>query len=263
MKTEILNCLKTQKMGQHVIYKESTDSTNQDALELGEKGAEEGTLVVADCQKAGKGRRGRSWVSPAGTNIYFTLLLKPSFKPDKAPTLTLVMALSVAQALKQETGIEAGIKWPNDLVLNGKKICGILTEMTLKQTKIQAVVIGVGINVGQMNFPKELTDKAASLEMECGIKVQRAPLIARIMECFEKNYDIYRRDENLAGLKKAYEECLVNRNQSVRVLDPAGEYDGIARGIHENGELLVELADGTCRQVYAGEVSVRGIYGYA
>lgn len=262
MKTEILNHMKTEKLGKNVVYKACTGSTNQDALELGQKGAKEGTLVVADCQKAGKGRRGRSWVSPAGRNIYFTLLLKPSFAPDKAPMLTLVMALSVAQALKQETGIGVGIKWPNDLVLNGKKICGILTEMTLEQTQIQAVVIGVGINAGPMDFPKELTDKAASLETECGVKIQRASLIARIMECFEKNYDIYKQDENLAGLKEAYEACLVNRNQSVRVLDPAGEYDGIARGINENGELLIELADKTYRQVYAGEVSVRGIYGY-
>lgn len=262
MKTEILKHMKTQKMGRIVVYKERTGSTNQDALELASQGAKDGTLVVADCQEAGKGRRGRTWVSPAGTNIYFTLLLKPSFLPDKAPTLTLVMALSVAQALKKETGMEAGIKWPNDLVLNGKKICGILTEMTLEKEAIAAVVIGVGINVRQMDFEEDLADKATSLEAECHVNVNRASLIARIMECFEENYERYRQEQNLSGIKEAYEAHLVNRDKSVRVLDPAGEYDGIAKGINENGELLVELSDGTSRKVYAGEVSVRGIYGY-
>lgn len=259
---EILSCMETVRMGRQVVYLERTGSTNQDAKRLAENGAESGTLVVTDCQETGKGRRGRSWVSPSGVNIYFTLLLRPDFAPDKASMLTLVMALSVAQAIEKQTGREAGIKWPNDIVMEGKKVCGILTEMTLEEAEIQSVVIGTGINVGQTEFPEEIRERATSLALVCGKSIPRSALIAEIMSCFEANYAIFEKSLNLSALKEAYEGFLLNLGKEVRVLDPAGEYGGRAKGINDNGELLVELADGSINCVYAGEVSVRGIYGY-
>lgn len=259
---EILSCMKTTSMGRQVVYLERTGSTNQDAKRMAENGAGSGTLVVTDCQETGKGRRGRSWVSPSGVNIYFTLLLRPDFAPDKASMLTLVMALSVAQAIEKQTGRKAGIKWPNDIVMEGKKVCGILTEMTLEEAEIQSVVIGTGINVGQTEFPEEISQRATSLFLVCGKNISRSALIAETMSCFERNYAAFEKNLNLSALKETYEGYLLNLGKEVRVLDPAGEYDGRAKGINENGELLVELADGSINRVYAGEVSVRGIYGY-
>ncbi len=259
---EIISCMKTKRMGRNVVYLERTGSTNQDAKRLAEEGAQDGTLVVTDCQETGKGRRGRGWVSPPGINIYFTLLLRPQFQPDKASMLTLVMALSVAQAIERRTGYTPGIKWPNDIVMDGKKVCGILTEMTLEEEYIQSVVIGVGINVGQTDFPEEIKDKATSLALKCGTGTARSSLIAGIMERFEKNYALFEKNLDLSYLKDTYETYLVNKNREVRILDPAGEYEGRAEGINEKGELLIELPDGSVRRVYAGEVSVRGLYGY-
>ncbi len=269
---EINSRLRTEWVARPIVFYETTGSTNAQAKMEAENGVGAGTLIVADMQTAGRGRRGRAWSSPKGTNIYYTLILKPDFAPEKASALTLVMALAVAGGInrifqeQKKTGAGSvpalGIKWPNDIVVNGKKVCGILTEMSAERDYIQYVVIGVGINVRQQEFAPELAEKAASLEGESGEKISRSALIAYIMEEFEKDYAIFCGTENLAGLKEKYEDLLINRNREVCVLDPKGEYRGIARGIADTGELLVELADGTVTEVYAGEVSVRGIYGY-
>lgn len=245
----------------------SIDSTNAQAKRDAANGAEHGTLIVADMQTAGRGRRGRQWSSPAGANIYFTLLLRPGFAPDKASMLTLVMALAVAEGVKKAfSGIPdcpaPGIKWPNDIVVNGRKVCGILTELSVKQERIDYVIIGVGVNVKRQEFAPELADKAASLEAECGQSLSREALLAYIMESFQEYYTLFEGQENLAGLRESYDRMLVNRNHEVCVLDPKGEYRGIATGITDTGELCVELPDGSQTKVYAGEVSVRGIYGY-
>lgn len=254
--------MKTKQLGRNIIYLERTGSTNEDAKRIVGEGAPSGTLVVTDCQEMGKGRRGRSWESPAGMNLYFTLMLKPDFVPNKASMLTLVMALSVAKAIEEETGVHPGIKWPNDIVIEGRKVCGILTEMLLEAGRIQAVVIGCGINVAQTAFSAELSEHASSLLLSCKKSVSREQLLARIMEQFEKYYDVFCKTLNLSAMQAEYEGYLVNKNKQVRVLDPVDEYEGRALGINEEGELLVELADGSISKVYAGEVSVRGLYGY-
>lgn len=259
---ELKSRIHTEWAGREVAFYESVGSTNVQAKLLAEEGACHGTLVVAEAQTAGRGRRGRGWQSPPGINLYFTLLLRPDFLPDKASMLTLVMALSVKEAVDQVCGVEAGIKWPNDIVLNGKKITGILTEMSLQGEYIQHVVIGVGINVKKQEFAPELLDKATSLEAESGNTVSRALLLQRIMERFEANYQIFTETFDLSKLSEPYNAGLVNCNKEVRVLDPAGEYTGLAKGINDKGELLVQTPDGKLCEVYAGEVSVRGIYGY-
>lgn len=258
----IASRLHTAWAGRELRFWESIGSTNVQAKLEAENGAPHGTLIVADMQTAGRGRRGRNWDSPAGTNIYFTLLLRPQLPPQKASMLTLVMATAVARAIRLETGLEAGIKWPNDIVLHGKKVCGILTEMSAEPDYIHYVVIGTGINVGEQEFPPELSDKAASLNVELGGRVDRSALTARVMECFEEDYEVFTATEDLSGLSEQYQKLLVNLDEQVCVLDPKGEYRGIARGITPSGELLVECPDGKIKEVYAGEVSVRGIYGY-
>lgn len=263
--SEILSRLTTDWAGRTLHYFNETGSTNIDAKRYAEEGEPHGTTVVANMQMAGRGRRGRLWQSPAGSAIYMTILLKPQFVPDKASMLTLVMALSVADAIVEATGLDAGIKWPNDVVVNKKKVCGILTEMNAEPDYIQYVVIGVGINVNNNSpeeFPEEIRQSATSLKIESGMQISRAALLERVLAHFEKNYNIFTGKLDLSALMKAYDARLLNLNAEVRVLDPKGEYTGIARGINPAGELLVEKENGEVVPVYAGEVSVRGLYGY-
>ena len=263
-RNEILSRLKTGYIGRELYFYDKTDSTNIRIRQLSDT-TDTGCLAVADMQEAGRGRRGRGWVSPAGTNIYMSLLLKPDIDPSDAPMITLLMALAVAGGIRHETGLDARIKWPNDIVVNGKKVCGILTEMELETDYIRDAIVGIGINVNQgdiSSFPEEIRNTATSLRIEGGKSVMRAALVADIMNGFEGLYEDFLRTGNLSSVRKDYEELLVSLNKEVRVLDPKGEYDGISRGINEKGELLVEVSDGSIRPVYAGEVSVRGIYGY-
>lgn len=224
--------------------------------------APHGTLVVADAQDAGRGRLGRSWQSPAGSNIYMSILLRPDIEPDKAPMLTLVMALSVAEAVKSISGLDGKIKWPNDIVLNKKKICGILTEMDLECEKIRQVVIGVGMNVNMQEIPEDIKETATSLWLETGCIFDKEALIARVVERFEENYETFVQMGDLSGLMEKYNALLINKGNEVRVLEPEREYNGYALGIDHKGELLVEKEDGRIEHIFAGEVSVRGLYGY-
>lgn len=252
----------TQWAGHPVTFYSQINSTNLQAKLDAENGACQGALVVADMQTAGRGRRGRSWSSPAGTNVYFTLILKPDYAAGRVSMVTLVMALAVAEGIRRTCGVEAGIKWPNDIVINGKKTCGILTEMSVEREYIQHVVIGVGINVGLQEFAPEVAATATSLQAECKRKVPRAALVAHIMEAFEKYYALFLEKLDMSLLLEEYNRLLVNRGREVRILDPKGEFTGISQGIDRAGELLVELPDKTVTNVYAGEVSVRGICGY-
>ncbi len=261
-KAEIESMVKTKWAGRSVIYYDETDSTNIQAKLAGENGSEHGTLVVADRQVAGKGRRGRSWESPKGVCVYMTLLLRPSIEPVKAPMLTLVMALSVAEAVRELTGLKAGIKWPNDIVLNKKKICGILTEMSAEIDYINYVVTGVGINTNQETFSEEITERATSLLIEGGCHISRSELVAAVMERYEENYERFMETEDLSGLQEKYNGMLVNCGREVRVLESKGEYSAFASGINEMGELVVTTPEGEEKHIFAGEVSVRGIYGY-
>lgn len=252
----------TRWAGQEIVCFTETDSTNVRARKLGENGAAHGTLVVAEQQTAGRGRRGRGWESPAGSSIYMSLLLRPEFLPNKAPMLTIVMAYSVATALRKQTGLDFRIKWPNDIVLNGKKVVGILTEMSTEIEYINHVVIGVGINVNTEAFPEEICATATSIRRESGKTWRRAELIAAILRQFEVQYERFVKEEDLAYLREAYDAILVNCNREVRILGEKDGYRAVALGIDDQGELLVRKEDGTVTSVYAGEVSVRGIYGY-
>lgn len=262
-KVEIESKIETNWVGRNIIFHKETSSTNIDAKELAEKGEAAGTVVVADMQTAGRGRRGRGWVSPAGKDIYMTVVLRPQCRPEKASVLTLVMALAVLKAVSERIPQKCSIKWPNDIVVNGKKICGILTEMSAELDGIHYVVIGTGINVNQEFLAEEIQETATALRIECGHQINRATLVARTLYYLEKYYAIFEENWDFSGLVNEYNQFLVNRDREVCVLDPKGAYEGTARGINENGELLVERkSDGELVQVYAGEVSVRGIYGY-
>ena len=256
----ISNEMHTKWAGKTVHFARETDSTNLWIKRLAKEGAPEGTLAVAEFQSAGRGRLGRSWEVPEGTSVMMSILLRPEFEPQYAPTLTLVMGMAVAKAVKN-LGFDVSIKWPNDVVVSHKKICGILTEMGVRDGKIDYAVIGVGINVNIREFPEEMADKATSLYLEAGQEFDRSRIPGLVMKAFEEYYEKFAATCDLSGLKDEYESILANYNQPVRVLAKE-PYEGIARGITDGGELLVEKADGTMAIVSAGEVSVRGLYSY-
>ena len=170
--------------------------------------------------------------------------------------------LAVADAIRGLTGLEAAIKWPNDIVCGGKKVVGILTEMSTEAEWIRYVIVGIGINVNMDGFPGELGKTATSLKLELGRGVKRSPLVAAVMNAFEKYYALFEKAGDLSGLVDTYNRWSANTGRQVRVLDPAGEYQGEALGIDSQGALLVKCSEGEVKSVISGEVSVRGVYGY-
>ena len=261
-RAELSTVIHTGWAGANVVYFDRTDSTNIQARRLAEEGAPHGTLVVADRQDGGKGRRGRSWTSPSGVGIWMSMALRPKISPLSASMLTLVFALATRKGIEEATGLDSQIKWPNDLVLHKKKICGILTEMSTELMEIQYVVCGIGINVNQTEFPEEIRKTATSLYLETGVKHQRSIIIAKIMEAFEAYYGQFVKTQDMSALLSEYNAHLVNLGNEVCVLAPEGEFRGISEGINETGGLLVRRPDGTVTEVISGEVSVRGVYGY-
>lgn len=259
---ELKSVLRTKWLGQNLVFLEMVDSTNNEACRLAQDGAPEGTLVAAVEQSAGKGRRGRSWISPKGTGLWMSFLLRPEIPPESASMLTLITAMAVADGIHEAAGICCGIKWPNDIVIDGKKVCGILTEMSSDMDTIQHIIVGIGINVGMEEFPAQLGEAATSLKLVSDTPVSRAGLADAVLRSWEHYYEIFLQTFDLSALAERYNRRLVSLDREVRVLDPRGEYRGISGGITEKGELIVRLFDGGVRKVASGEVSVRGIYGY-
>ena len=258
---ELLSRRKTKWIGKDTLCYETIDSTNAQAKRLAEAGYGDGTLIVAGHQEAGRGRRGRSWETPAGTNIAMSLLLKPEINPNNASMITLVAALAVSKAITQITGEPAPIKWPNDIVMNGKKVCGILTEMSAQFDYVNHIVVGIGINVNIESFPEEIAETATSLRIETGKQISRAELIEAVWEQFETVYEVYLQTQDLRNLVKEYDARLINMHRNVKVLDPKEPFEGRAMGITPRGELMVDTWESR-KLVSSGEVSVRGIYGY-
>ena len=263
--------------GRPLIYKEETGSSNDDIFALAAQGYPHGTLVVTSRQTAGKGRRGRTWISPKEGNVYMSILLKPDLPAEVTPMLTVVMALSVYQASLDMTAAQPqessarcrfGIKWPNDIVVSVddgpyRKLCGILTEMRMEDREISAITIGIGLNVNQMEFAPEIAENATSYGLALGRKVNRASLTAYTWNHFEENYSLFTQTQDFSKLHDAYEQGLVNKGRSVHVLDPRTPFTGTAVGINMQGELLVQPDDGSAvRTIASGEVSVRGVQGY-
>ena len=263
--TELLDISKIEGQlawsGWKLHYAETVDSTNDWAKREASPDKEEGQVYLADHQTAGKGRRGRVWRSPAGTSVSMSILLRPEVPADRVSMITLVMGMAAAEGMKQASGLDVRIKWPNDVVFGGKKLCGILTET---DSRISCAVVGIGLNVNVLEFPEELSQSASSLLLETGHTVSREQVTACVLNSFLQYYKAFTAAGDLSGLRQRYEDLLVNRNERVRVLDPEDPFTGTALGIDDAGRLLVQR-DGTdsIEHVFSGEVSVRGIYGYA
>jgi BirA family biotin operon repressor/biotin-[acetyl-CoA-carboxylase] ligase len=251
---EIRLGLDTKYLGREIHSLAEVDSTNSYASKLAASGAPEGTVVVSEHQTAGRGRLGRKWVSPPGVNIYVSVILRPVVPPSDAPMVTLAASVALTRAIKAY-GLPAAIKWPNDVLINGRKAAGILTEMSAEPDRVRHIVLGVGIDVNMPKaaFPKELKDSATSLMMELGSKVDRAGLLRRFLSELEDAYGMFTRGEKEAVLKSWRElSCTLGRNVKVGTLK--GEIEGLAVDIDSGGGLMVELEGGKVETLTSGDV---------
>lgn len=239
------------------VYLDEIDSTNRYVKELAKKGVKEGTVVIANKQSAGRGRLGRSFFSPEGKGIYMSILLRPDISLERSVLITSMAAVAVARAIWHVSGVDAKIKWVNDIILNKKKVCGILTEAGINEENgtLCYAVLGIGINVGEMEFPEELKDIATSVSNECGFEVSKEKLINEIL--FELDH-WYLTLESGYFLKESRGRSIL-LGQEIQVLDenvPGGSYPAKAVDINELGNLVIER-DGITQILNSGEVSIR------
>ncbi len=242
---------------------QTIDSTNEEAKRAYGRGCADGSLFVSDQQTRGKGRRGRSWISPKGQDVFFSFLLKPqNLPPECASMITLIAALAGVRTVESHTEVPCQIKWPNDIVMNGRKVCGILTEMSADMDCIHYLVPGIGFNLNRTQFDESIGDIASSVRQESGKEVNRARFVADFTKEFIKLYEIFLGEQNLASLMDDYNNHLINVNRQVKIIHKEGEVIRTALGINEWGELLVRDDQGEIEKIFSGEVSVRGLYGY-
>lgn len=244
-----------------MIVLESVDSTNNYAKTLAATGAAEGTCVMAEAQTGGRGRRGRGFVS-AGGGLYFSCILRPKAEPQRLMHLTALTAVAVCTAIERATGLQAQIKWPNDPVLNGKKVCGILTELSVvaELNETEYAVLGIGINCNQPHFPPELSEIATSLSRQGGKRIDRNVLAAELVRALATMSETMFTEKD-AWLARFKARC-VTVGRDVVLKRESGDVFAKAIGIGQDAALLVRLSDGTQQEVTTGEVSVRGMYGY-
>lgn len=251
--------LTTRALGRAVShYAHTLTSTNLVLKELARQGAPHGSLCLCECQTAGRGRMDRQWFSPEGQGLWLSVLLRPSMSAERAPLITFCAALAMAKAVRQTTGLDARIKWPNDLVLTGRKLCGILLEMGF-DAQGMFIVVGTGLNVRRGAYPEELRGRAIALE-ECAPAPDRGEVLASYLIALEEAVSAVEAG-GLAGVAEEYRALSVTLGSPVQVIG-AETFTGVAEDIDEGGALLVRMADGTFRRVLAGDVSVRGVMGY-
>jgi BirA family transcriptional regulator, biotin operon repressor / biotin---[acetyl-CoA-carboxylase] ligase len=237
-------------------YYSIVDSTNTRAAELAEQGAPHGTIVCADEQTRGRGRLGRTWASPPGVNLYISLLLRPPLPPAQAPQLTAVTAVALAEAVEGAAGGRAGLKWPNDLFLGGKKAAGILAEMSTDLDRIRHVVIGVGLNVngGPASFTEEIREGATSLLIETERTYARVAILARFLDAFSESYSAFLRD-GLGRLLPGWERRDILKGKRVRLRIRDEEVPGTADGMDAEGALLfIREGANSAERVVSGEI---------
>jgi len=254
---EIEPLLTTHDIGREIHHFSDLDSTNEEAKRQADEGAFHGETVIAEHQSAGRGRRGRSWVSPPELNIYLSVILRPSCPPASAPEITFVAGVAIAESLRNAFNLPVDLKWPNDIVVDGKKVAGILTELATEENRVKYVILGLGLNVNmeREDFPEPLRAQATSLREELGQKVDRPLLCAALLSGLEPWIDRWE-EEGFAPVREMWETLSSTLSQPVRVLLGEGEqsFDGLAVGIDEHGALLVQRENGVVQKVHAGEV---------
>ena len=258
VEAEVLPFLTGRRFGRMLSYHEVTSSTNILAKELAFNGAPEGSVVVADSQSGGRGRMGRSWVSPPGVNLYFSLILRPRLPSFRVPQLTLLVAVAIHRALHDMVPeLEVKIKWPNDLLINGKKVCGVLCEMQSEPDLAHFVVVGIGLNVNQQEVPPELRDRATSLFLESCRLFSRPELLAAVLNHFEPLYDAWLGEDDLGFILAYLEEHSLLQSREVTIDQLNRSLTGQVTGISCTGELLLETGEGRTHRISSGEAHLR------
>jgi BirA family biotin operon repressor/biotin-[acetyl-CoA-carboxylase] ligase len=259
----------TKFIGKSIKLFKTIDSTNSYAKKIAAEGCGNGTVIIAEEQTSGRGRMGKNWDSPGKMGIWMSVVLRPFLPPDSVQIITLGASVAVASAISKVTGIAPGIKWPNDLVLDRKKVCGILTEVNCENEKTNFLILGIGINVGQRpeDFPEELRSTAISIKSyiqdkrKGKVNFKRNHLIKALLFELERIYDMIINGRN-AEIIEEWKKYSITLGREVRISSRDGEYTGMAVNITDGGSLVVECSDGTTREVFSGEVSVRGIMSY-
>ena len=251
---EILQGLKTRYLKGPIHHFEELPSTNDLAKELGSKNAPEGSLVVAECQTRGRGRLGREWDSPPGVGLYVSLILRPPLPPSELPQITLTAAVAVVRALRKSTGVAPGIKWPNDLLVDGKKLGGILTEMETESDQIRYLVVGLGLNVNNREFPPPLDQTATSLALARGSTYSRRRILRAWLEEFEALYEHFLK-QDFGGILDEWREYNVTLGQTVTVRQGPREISGLALEVAGDGALLLRQRTGEVIRVTSGEIA--------
>lgn len=261
-KIDLKSYLTTNFIGRSIEYHESISSTNTRAKEVAES-VDEGTVVIAEEQTMGKGRLGRNWTSPKGKGLWFSLVLKPGLEVERLPKITLIGAAAVYKALRG-MGIKSHIKWPNDIVIDGKKVCGILTEMIFKNKNTYYVIVGIGINVNldKKDFTEELKNKATSLKLVKGQKIDRIRLLAHVLNNFEKLYIPFKERGDISEAIKISRENSILTGREVKIIRASEKKVGKVLDIDNEGQLVVKYKDGKIEAIFSGEVSIRGMEGY-
>ena len=251
--------LQTRALGRAINHYEHTlNSTNAVLKEMAKAGALHGSLCLCECQTAGRGRMDRQWSSPEGQGVWLSVLLRPAMPAERAPLLTFCCALAMARAVREVCGLEAKIKWPNDLVLHGRKLCGILLELVFNGQGY-AVVAGTGLNVRRGAYPPELAERATSIE-EWSASAERRAIVAAYLNALEEALSAVEQ-HGFAGIAEDLRRACITLGSQVQVIG-ADPFTGTAEDIDETGALWVHTADGERRRVLAGDVSVRGVMGY-
>ncbi|MFK9093436.1 biotin--[acetyl-CoA-carboxylase] ligase [Bacillus salipaludis] len=254
---EIRLGLATNFIGRNIHYEESVESTQKIAHRLSNEDVPEGSVIIAEEQLSGKGRMNRAWHSPKYSGIWMSLILRPNIPLTNAPQLTLLTAVAIVQAMEEETGLQPVIKWPNDILLNGKKVTGILTELQAEADRIHSIIIGIGINVNQKkeDFPSELQEKASSLFIESGKLISRAGLIRSIFKHFEKLYLLYL-EQGFFPIKLLWEGYAVSIGKILKARTLTNVIEGKALGITDEGVLKLEDRTGVVHHIYSADIEV-------
>lgn len=260
VESQLKDQLATKWLGRNLVVLDQVDSTNEEAKRLAREEAAHGLVVLSEEQISGKGRLGRSWVGAPLDGIWTSVLLRPTLAPAAIGPVSLVAGLAVCRAIRSVTSCDARLKWPNDVVIGRKKVCGILSEMQAEMDRVDYVVVGIGINVNTHDFPEELQKKATSLYLETGKELRRGELFCRLLLELEHTYDHFEQHGFDAPLLEEYTELCASLHRPVSLKSKGDTLSGEAVGLNAQGELLVRTTRGDTIAVASGEVSVQGFY---
>ena len=251
---ELRTLLQPGRFGLPLHFFKTIDSTNDYAKKIAARDGPEGTLVISEEQTAGRGRMGRSWISPPGTGLWLSLVLRPPFLPSQASLITSLAAVAVAGAIRRVTGLPAGIKWPNDIIINDKKAAGILIELSAGERFVKYLIVGIGINVNTDDFPEEIRERATSLRVCSGRKISRLEILISVLRELERLYSATLHSGDFNPILETYRSWSVTIGRRITATRSGREFSALALDITPNGGLLIKDDAGTIEELISGEI---------